>query len=610
MNTDGIGSKQLSFNFANNSKLNATRGAADVKQKEVKEKTSGPNLDSKVDIQQPAVTEPQFSSGIKEKQLPDGSYSAETQSGVDIKYTDEGDFTLKMPNGYTLTSDSEQNLKLTPPDGVKADDLAKPVLTDDDVSFHDHKGSKFTVDLENLAFTAEDRTKSVKQLIYPDGNQEMLVTARYDRPGEKKVEQHYGAIFTDQARQADEGLKIGNGEVSFPTPNGGPETSRTIPYPLPELKTATEPPPLPQNQDVRVESQPTVDQQPAVTNNPTTLEPVMDNTAAVQPEVTHTKSGVIRQKLGPDIQLTVLPNGAHVIEKPDGAVAYTAKGEQVKVETKNIENANGDPDVQFTFQDGPVHFSVFKNSFDVVGEDRGGKRAQIAHPDGRIFSTVRDLGGVHTTTIHPDGKVTSSGGASINPDDPSVMVVKHDDRDLKFKMPFDNWAAEKGDAPDNLVTSGYVPGMFPTAAEVQDKQSAQSAEQPPPLPSYENEPGKPQAGHKPSRWQIFKSLFTGEDPWANTRGQANPGRGNPNQSYHGPGQTQFGPPPGQFYTPGHQVPPEMGGWPSNHHDPMGGYMEMMRQQERMNNMMMMMTMGGSLISSMMFPMMFFGCPFF
>ncbi len=629
-----------------NHTLNATRntavGASSLKQKEVKQ-TAGEeqqlNLfeDQGVTMQPQAEAGPQREGGAVHQEVAPGKFDSVSDSGLKLRYdANDHSFNLKMP-GYQLAGDGDGNIVGKGPDGKALHDPQRYETKDGEMKlkFKDNKGSEFDVSLDTLDFTATDRTGSVKQHVYAEGEQVVNIESRLEVGGGKKAQvNNLVAEFLPDGQQAmDEGVSFGKGQVSFPLPNGV-ETTRTLPFPLPEKAAAPAAPPQVETKPKPIQPddvQPvppqavTPDQVDLTGVNPSATplpppngQPILaeDPPGATQSEEIQSASGLTRTSVS-GMTASTLPNGAQVIEKPDGSVsAFDSNGQQVKVEVKDFTNTNGQADKRYTFEDGNNLFSVFKNSFDVVGESKDGSRAQIAHPDGRIFSAVRDDQGVHTSTIHPDGRVTSSGGVKQNAEAPGVMNVGGKD----VAMPFSNWT-KLDSADDGLVASGFVPGAFPSAQEAKHNEAATQA--PRPGASYEPQPGQPQAGFTPSLWSRIKSVFTGENPgW----GSAPDAGGGPHPGYQQgphPGYQQRGPHPGYrpgppgydpgmdygmdpnagWYHPGGPPPPGMGRWGGGHdmHD-------MVMEQQRQTNSMMKWMMAGSVISSIAFPLMMFASP--
>lgn len=621
-----------------------SQAAMGVQKKDEVQKESGADrLESKVDLaQQPQVQQ----TGTTTKETGDGTFESTTKSGMQMTHRDDGTFDLKMPEGYQFAGNAEGKVTGRGPDGkplggqIEVGENEIPIL-----SFED-KGVNFAVDLGTLDYEATKQlpTGSVTQFIQSDGMQSVTVTGA--GPTEKGKEQQYThqAVFSPEGKVVENsGMAIQGGEVHFELPNGvgtsrglplgGPRNFGPAAAPEPQTPAApqTEAEAKPQaqtgpqdtaaqNTEVGGAARPTPMNQPLLEETPPVTGAGGEATS-VEPLVS--ASGVTRVSLPDGTQLTQLHNGVSLTVKNDGtAVASTPNGQAspVTIEdwmSKDAASGKEFREKRYTFQDGEKNrYTMFEKSMDVVIESADGKVAQIAHPDGRIFTAARDEnGGLHTSEVSPsEGYQYGSTGVFHDHSSPGQMFVEGQKPiKLPYGMPGPELGQQANTTLGNAPTSGYVPGLFP---------DTQQSPEPPEMdhgwpgnaPSYNNHPGQPQQGFKPSLWQRIKSVFTGENPGWGTAPADGPGWGH---GPSGPYRTQgAGPIPGHqdpFYSPGGPPPPDMGGYPGGGcgcHYPHGnqgiGGMEhaLAAQRSQLN-----MWLGISTLQTMLMPMTMFCSPF-
>lgn len=511
-----------------------------------------------------SVSHPSDQPSVENRELGAGKHESKSQSGLELQHQDNGSFELKMPNGYEFSGDQQGKVSGKGADGPVKGQLA----TGDDGSpllrFED-KGTDYEVDLGKLDFAATKEKSNgsfTTQVVRADGSQQVAVGGPKKADGSQETQfasfDPSGKVLekSDGINVAAGKVEVAGGQSALPLgpPGGKPK----------EVAISTDNP-MQQPQFIHMKK--------------------ADNGEMQRTDVV-TASGVQRTTVGGN-QVTQLHNGVRLSVDGQGkATASTNNGKGPAGPVKTEDYTTRDPNTGRTIQEQRYTFSddkgnrytMFSESMDVAVESKDGKVAQIAHPDGRVFTAARDDNGkLHTSEVNPSqGYQFGSEQVFHDSNKPSEMSIEGQKPiKLPYGMPASGYGEKANANVNNAPASGFVPDAFG------------DGEKSPDSPSISPNANEPQAGMKPSLWSRIKSVFTGENPGFGEAGKAG-------QSFH------------PYHRPGGPPPQEMGGFPGAFHDPMG--MGMGMPGMGMPGMMSPKLMLGLSLASMVMPMMMFANP--
>ena len=497
---------------------------------------------------------------VENRELEPGKFQSESQSGLKLQHQEDGSFDLKMPNGYQFSGDQQGKVTGKGSDGPVQGKLGTSEDGSPTLSFKD-KGTDYEVDLNKLDFAATKEKSNgsfTTQVVRSDGSQQVAVGGPKKPDGSQET-QFASFDRNGQVTEKSDGIKVADGKVEV----GGGQSALPLGQPGDKPKEAA-----------------------ISTDNPMQKPQYIHMKQAENGEMYRTDvvtaSGVQRTTVD-GTQITQLHNGVRLTVNDKGeAVASTNNGKgpagKVKTEDYTTRDPNTGRTVQeqrYTFNDEKGNrYTMFSESMDVAVESKDGKVAQIAHPDGRVFTAARDdKGNLHTSEVNPSqGYQFGSEKAFHDSAKPGEMSIEGGKPvKLPYGMPATGYGEKANANVQNAPASGFVPDAF------------QDGDKPSDAASITPNPNEPQAGVKPGLWSRIKSVFTGEDPGFGKAGEAG-------KSFH------------PYHRPGGAPPQEMGGFPGAFHDPMGGGFDMGMGMPGMKTMM------ALNLATMVMPMLMFANP--